>query len=95
MAAMGLSYDIAVNQWITSCHNNRMTTRVVTLRRVHVTSLTTSVSTMLFFIEINFNLNAIKSRFKGHMINRILHEWSFHMKFMKLAKGSFHKFHMK
>ena len=22
------------------------------------------------------------------MINRILHEWSFHMKFMKLAEGS-------
>ena len=33
--------------------------------------------------------------FKGRMINRILHSWSFHMKFMKLAEGSFHKFHMK
>ena len=32
---------------------------------------------------------------KGHMINRILHSWSFHMKFIKLAKGSFDKFHMK
>ena len=29
------------------------------------------------------------------MINRILHSWSFHMKFMKLTKGSFHKLHMK
>ena len=28
------------------------------------------------------------------MIIRILHLWSFHMKFMALAKGSFHKFHM-
>ena len=28
-------------------------------------------------------------------MNRILHSWSFHMKFMKLAKGSFYKFHMK
>ena len=28
------------------------------------------------------------------MINRILHSWSFHMKFMKLAEGSFHKFHI-
>ena len=28
------------------------------------------------------------------MINRILHLWSIHMKFMKLATGSFHKFHM-
>ena len=25
------------------------------------------------------------------MINRILHSWSFHMKFMKLAETSFHK----
>ena len=24
---------------------------------------------------------------KSHMINRILHSWSFHMKFMKLAEG--------
>ena len=29
------------------------------------------------------------------MINRILNLWWFHMKFMKLAQGSFHKFHMK
>ena len=26
---------------------------------------------------------------------RILHEWSFHMKFMKRACGEFHEFHMK
>ena len=26
------------------------------------------------------------------MINRILHLWSFHMKFIKLAEGSFDKF---
>ena len=32
---------------------------------------------------------------KLHMLNRILHSWPFHMKFMKLAKGSFHKFHIK
>ena len=30
-----------------------------------------------------------------HVISRTLHSWSFHMKFIKLAKGSFHKFHMK
>ena len=29
------------------------------------------------------------------MINRILHSLSFHMEFMKLAEGSFHKFHIK
>ena len=34
-----LSYDVAVIQWITSCHKNRMTTRVITLWRVDVTSL--------------------------------------------------------
>ena len=43
-----LSYDVAVNQWITSCHKSRMTTRVITLWRVCETSLTTSVSTMRF-----------------------------------------------
>ena len=44
-----------------------------------------------FLIEIMFILKAIK----GHMINRILHEWSFYVKFIKLAEDSFHKFHMK
>ena len=29
------------------------------------------------------------------MINKNLHSWSFNMKFMKLAEGSFHKCHMK
>ena len=84
-----LLYDVAVIQWITSCHNSRMTTRVITLWLVCVTSLTTSVSTMRFQIELMFMLKAIKSRCKGHMINRILHSWSFQMKFMKLAEGSF------
>ena len=39
-------YDVAVIQWITSCHKNRSTTRVVTLWPVHVMSLTTTVSIM-------------------------------------------------
>ena len=42
-----------------------MTTPVITLWRVHVTSLTTWVSAMHFRIEIMFILNAIKSYFKG------------------------------
>ena len=42
-----------------------MTTRVITLWRVHVMLLTTSVLTVCFLIEIKFILNAIKSRFKG------------------------------
>ena len=48
-----------------------------------------------FLVEIMFIFKAIKSHFKGHVINRILHSWSFHMKFMKLAEGSFHKFLIK
>ena len=73
---------------------HRMTTRLITLWRahVHVTSLVTSVSTLRFLIEMMFVLKAI---LKGHMISRILHSCSFHMKFVKLAKGSFHKFHVK
>ena len=43
---VSLSYDVAVFQWITSCHKNRMPTRVLTLLREYVTSLTTSVTTM-------------------------------------------------
>ena len=60
-----LSYDVAVIQWITSCYKNRMTTRVITLWRVHVTSLTTYMSAMHFLIEIMLILKAIKSYFKG------------------------------
>ena len=62
---ISLSYDVAVIQWITSCQKNHMTTRVITLWRVHVTSLTTSMSTMLFRLEILSILKAIKSDFKG------------------------------
>ena len=68
-----LSYDVAVIQWITSCHKNRMTTRVITLWRVDVTSLITSVSAMRFLAEIMLILWAILSHFKGQLINRILH----------------------
>ena len=42
-----------------------MITRVMTLWSVHVTSLTTFVSTRHFLIEIMFILKAIKSHFKG------------------------------
>ena len=90
-----LSYDVAVFQWVTSCHKTHMTTRVITLRRVTVTSRTTSVSTMRFRAEIMLILRAIKSHLKGYMINRILPEWSFQMNFMSLTEGLFHKFHMK
>ena len=48
-----------------SCHKNRMTTHVKTLWCKCITSLTTSVSTMRFHIELMFILKAIKSYFKG------------------------------
>ena len=54
----------AVIQWT-------MTTRVIALWRVYVTSMMTSVLAMRFLIEILFNLQAIKSHLKGHIINRI------------------------
>ena len=45
---------------------------------------------------VHFTLvKAIITYFRSHMIKRILHSWSFHMKFIKLAEGSFNKFHMK
>ena len=90
-SAQSLSYDVAVFQWITSCNKSVMTTRVLTLLREYVTSLTTSVTTMLNFIGNMFTLKAIKSYLRSHMIKRILHSWSFHMKFIKLAEGSFNK----
>ena len=49
---------------------------------------------MQIFIEIN-NSKAIQPHLKGHMINKILHLWSFHIKFIKLAKGPLNRFHMK
>ena len=91
-----LSYDVAVIQWITPCHKNRMTTRVITLWRECVTSLTTSMSTMRFHIELMFILQAIKSPFQGsYDKNSKSNALSFYMNFVKLAEGSFHKFHMK
>ena len=51
-------------EWIRSCHNNCMTTHVITLWREHVTPLTTTMSTMCFLIEIMFILKMTKSHFK-------------------------------
>ena len=58
-----LSYDVAVIQWIKSYHKNRMTTCVITLWCVDLTSLTTSMSTMRFLLEILSILKVIKSGF--------------------------------
>ena len=64
---MFLSHDVAVIGWITSCHKNHTSRHVyfLTLWRVDVTSLTMSVSTMRFLLEILPILKAIKSHFKG------------------------------
>ena len=59
-----LSYDVAI-QWITSCHKNGMTTRVITLLRVHVTSVTMSMPTVRFLAGIMLILKTIKSNLKG------------------------------
>ena len=97
MQNIALSYDVAVFQWITSCNKSVMTTRVLTLLRECVMSLMTSVTTMLIFIEnmSTFKAKRVKFFFKSHMIKRILHSLSFHMKFIKLAEGSYNKFHIK
>ena len=58
-----LSYDFAVIRWIKSCHQNHMTTRVITLWRVDVMSLTTCQQ-CVFFLEILPIFEAIKSSFK-------------------------------
>ena len=58
-----ISYNVGAFQLITSCHKNQMTTRVTAFRRVNVTSLTTSVSTMRFLIEIIIIFKAVKSHF--------------------------------
>ena len=89
------SYDVTVIQWITSYRKIRMTTRVKTFWRVYETSLTTTVSTMRCLSETMLICKAIKSHFKRSYDIQNLHSFSFHMKIMKLAKGTFHKCHMK
>ena len=59
MQETSFSYDVAVIQWITSSHKNGMAKRVITLWRVHITSLTTPVSTMHFLFEIMFILKVV------------------------------------
>ena len=74
-----------------------MTTRVITLWRVHVTSLTmsmstTSVSTMYFRIEIMFILKATKSHFKGSYdkqnLTLVIISMYFHIEIMFILKAT-------
>ena len=74
-----------------SGHKTRMITRVITLWRVHVTSLTTSVSTVSFLLEILLIMKAIKFIFKDSYDKQNLTLVVIHMKFMKLSEGLFHK----
>ena len=67
-----------------SCHKNAMTTLYISfMGKSNV--MTTSVITMQFFIEIMTTLKELKPYLNGHMINRILHSWSCHIKFIKLV----------
>ena len=52
-----------------------MTTRVLTLFGGASNVMTTSVTTIAFFVKLMSTLKAIKASLKGHMINRILHSW--------------------
>ena len=65
-----------------------MTTRLLSLSVGTSNVMTTSVATIVF-IEIVSTLKTINTVLKGHMINRILLSWSFHMKFIKLAEISY------
>ena len=65
IANISLSYAVAVIQPITSCHKKSMTTCVITLWRIHLMPLTTSVSTIGFLTVIMFILKAEKSHFEG------------------------------
>ena len=58
---MFLSYDIAVNQWITSCHKNRMTTHYITLWQKQETSWRCPCQPCIFcWTTVNFKGNKIK-----------------------------------
>ena len=63
---MILSYNVAVIQWIPSCHKTRMTDHTCnnTLARTRNVIDNVSVSNA-FLIEIIFILKAIKSHFRG------------------------------
>ena len=52
----------------------------------------------IFILQIEqgvFTITTLINRQLGRKIQRILHAWSFYMKFMKRAIGEFHKFHIR
>ena len=58
-------------------------------------SLTMSVSTLRFLIEVMIILKAIKSVLEGHMIKKNLTLVFISYEIYETAKGSFNKVHMK
>ena len=75
-----------------------MTTRVINNTFARTRNFTGNVpvtNAVFCWNDIHFKGDNLILSYKSHMINRILHSWSFHMKFMKFAEGSFYKFQMK
>ena len=58
-----LSYDVAVIQWITSCHKNHMNTRVITILARRRNIIDNVRFNNGFLIEIMLILKAIQSHF--------------------------------
>ena len=72
-----------------------MTTRVITLWRVHVTSLTTSVSTIRYLAEIMFIFEGDKVPFEVSYDKQNLTLVVISYEIYETRQGSFHKFRMK
>ena len=85
-AITSVSCDVTVIQWITECHNV-MTTHYITLLAGTSNIMATHDNNAIFHWNKQ-TLRLLKSHFNGHMINRILCLWSFHIRLIKLAKAS-------
>ena len=85
-----LPYDAV----ITLCHQNSMTICVIIFSSIHVAPLTTTVSTILFLIDV-LTLKEIKSHLNGSYdkYNIILLDISYEI--YETRQRLFHKFHMK
>ena len=69
-----------------------MTTRYITLLAETSHAITISVTTAQIFVQIYKRWRRSNCILKGHIKIKILHSWSFHMKFTKLAKSRCIKF---
>ena len=61
---INLSYDVAVIQWITSCHKNRMTTRYIALGYWRAQRHDAVRDNVMFSFEIISSFKAIKPHLK-------------------------------